>query len=71
MTPIELHVITKAEQESIQAILDSGALGIKNGSATIHFDEQGNIRLIEAKQNIYRQVSTRQKRGIDIPREVL
>ena len=54
MNITEVHVITKKEQESIQAILDSGALNLKNGSATIHFDSEGTIRQIELKQISYR-----------------
>lgn len=50
----EVHVITKAEQESIQAILDSGALSLKNGSATLHFDHDGRIRQVEVKYISYR-----------------
>lgn len=68
---MEIHVITKAEQESIQVILDSGALGMKNGNVTIHFDEAGKIRLIESKQNIYKSVSSRQKPSIDFPVELV
>ncbi len=66
MNQVEVHVITKAEQESIQVILDSGALGMKNGNITIHFDEQGTIRLIESKQNIYKAMSSKQ-RPLDFP----
>lgn len=66
MNKVELHVITKAQQESIQAILDSGALEIKNGSATVHFDEMGRIRLIESKQNIYKQVRQSIDKDVDV-----
>lgn len=55
---MEIRVITKEKQEAIQTILDSGALELKNGSATLHFDSDGNLRQVELKQVTYR-------RGID------
>jgi hypothetical protein len=51
---MEIHVITKKEQESIQAILDSGALSVRNGSVTLHFDAEGTIRQVEIKQVTFR-----------------
>jgi hypothetical protein len=49
---LELHVITKSQQESIQAILDSGALNVENGDVTLHF--QGNIiQSIEIRVKAY------------------
>ena len=49
MENLEVHIITKREQEIIQALLDSGALDIKNGSSTLHFDNQGTLKHIEVK----------------------
>ncbi len=54
MNNVELHVITKTQQESIQAILDSGALNVENGDVTIHM--QGNIvQSIEIKVKAYQR----------------
>lgn len=54
MNPIELHVITKSQQESIQAILDSGALGVDNGDVTLHF-QSNLIQSIEIKVKAYQR----------------
>ena len=59
--PLEVHVITKEEQEMIQILLESGAFNMRSGHITIHFDETGKIRLVEAKKDIYRYTSSRQK----------
>ena len=54
MNKVELHVITKPQQEAIQAILDSGALNVENGDVTLHF--QGNIvQSIEIKVKAYQR----------------
>lgn len=54
MTNLQLHVITKAQQESLQAILDSGALRTENGDVTLHF--QGNlIQSIEIRVKAYQR----------------
>lgn len=49
MENIAIHIITCKEQEYIQAIIDSGALEVKNGSATLHFDKNGTLQNIEIK----------------------
>lgn len=54
MNKVELHVITKQEQEAIQAILDSGALAVENGDITMHV--QGNIiQSIEIRVKAYQR----------------
>jgi hypothetical protein len=54
MGQIEFHLITQAQQQSIQTILEAGVLEIKGGSVTIHFDNLGKIRLIQRNDDIYR-----------------
>ena len=49
MENLAIHVITKREQAIIQALLDSGALNVKNGSSTLHFDNLGTLKSIEVK----------------------
>ncbi len=54
MNNVELHVITKPQQEALKAILDSGALNVENGDITIHM--QGNlIQSIEIKVKAYQR----------------
>lgn len=51
---LELRVVTKSQQESLQAILDSGALNVENGDVTLHF--QGNlIQSIEIRVKAYQR----------------
>lgn len=57
MNNLELHVITKGQQEAIQAILDSGGLNVENGDVTLHF--QGNIiQSIEIRVKAYQRKKT-------------
>ncbi len=57
MNPIELHVISKAAQDSLAAIIASGALNVENGDITIHM--QGNIvQSIEIKVKAYQRKRT-------------
>lgn len=54
MNNVELHVITKAEQEAIQAILDSGGLNVENGDVTLHF-QSNIIQTIEIRVKAYQR----------------
>lgn len=54
MENIAIHIITKREQAIIQALLDSGAFEVKNGSSTLHFDKEGTLKQIEVKAIAWR-----------------
>lgn len=54
MNNVELHVITKGQQEAIQAILDSGGLNVENGDVTLHF-QSNVIQSIEIKVKAYQR----------------
>lgn len=51
---LEVHVITKKEQEAIQAILDSQALSVVNGDVTLHI-QNGVIMSVEIRTVAYKR----------------
>lgn len=57
MNKLELHVITKGQQEAIQAILDSGGLNVENGDVTLHF-QSNIIQSIEIRVKAYQRKKT-------------
>lgn len=55
----DLENVTPEETERIRAILKSlilcGGLNIRNGSVTMHFDNEGQLQLIESNTIKYRR----------------
>lgn len=57
LTPHDVEVFTFLQKryEAILALEKSGALDMKNGKVTLHFDQNGVLRGIEADHWIYKK----------------
>lgn len=51
-------LLIKEYKDKIQFLLQSGVFDLKRGSATINFDNMGNISSVEKKEFIYPQKGT-------------
>lgn len=46
---------TQRKQDVVSALLACGALDIRNGSFTAHFDSDGNLGVVERSDRIFRR----------------